>query len=116
MPAIKNVSPYGALDVPLLRRVVDAGETVDVSDAEAEVLLAQADNFAPADAAAQTVADRLHRRAVSEERDALGMPAVGALKAEWVAYAQAQGDPDPEAKTKEQLVAEYGAVPSEEQP
>lgn len=48
MAQIKNVSPYGALDVPLLGRVVEAGETVDVDDAHAEILLRQAENFVDA--------------------------------------------------------------------
>lgn len=45
MPKIKNVSPFGDLDVPLLRRVVKAGETVDVSQEEAEHLLQQPLNY-----------------------------------------------------------------------
>lgn len=42
---IRNVSPYGDLDVPLLGVVVKAGETIDVSDDAAERLLDQADNW-----------------------------------------------------------------------
>lgn len=42
---IRNVSRFGALDVPLLGRVVDAGEVVDVTSDQAERLLAQPDNF-----------------------------------------------------------------------
>lgn len=30
MPSFKNVSPVGALDVPALRRVVEAGEVIEV--------------------------------------------------------------------------------------
>ncbi len=48
MPRIKNVSPYGDLDVPLLGRTLTAGEEADVTDAQAEVLLAQPTNYAPA--------------------------------------------------------------------
>lgn len=64
MPKIKNVSPYGDLDVPLLGRVVAAGEVVEVSAAHAgkapsgtpdtdgydpgQGLLAQVDNWQPA--------------------------------------------------------------------
>lgn len=48
MVAIRNISPRGGLDVPLLRRVVTAGEVVDVDAARAALLLAQEDNWAPA--------------------------------------------------------------------
>lgn len=47
MPKIKNVSPFGDLDVPLLGRVVAAGETVEVTDEQAEALLQQPDNYQP---------------------------------------------------------------------
>jgi hypothetical protein len=49
---IRNVSPYGDLDVPLLGVVVLAGETVDVTDEQAKNLLAQAENWAPVTVAA----------------------------------------------------------------
>ena len=45
MPVIKNVSPYGALDVPLLGRTVEANEEIEVSEAQAAILLAQAENY-----------------------------------------------------------------------
>lgn len=51
MSSIKNVSPYGDLDVPLLGRIVEAGEVVEVDDEHAAILLLQADNFVPADTA-----------------------------------------------------------------
>lgn len=38
---IRNVSPVGDLDVPLLRRTVRAGEAVEVSEDRAARLLAQ---------------------------------------------------------------------------
>lgn len=41
MPKIRNDSPLGDLEVPLLRRIVKAGEVVDVSDDQAERLLPQ---------------------------------------------------------------------------
>lgn len=37
----QNVSPTGALRVPLLRRVVDAGEIIEVTDDQAELLAVQ---------------------------------------------------------------------------
>lgn len=39
MPRIKNTSPLGDLDVPLLRRVVAADEEIDVTDDQASRLL-----------------------------------------------------------------------------
>jgi hypothetical protein len=35
MPWIKNVSPFGELDVPLLRRTVAAGEVIEVTAEQA---------------------------------------------------------------------------------
>lgn len=46
---VTNVNPYGAVDVPLLGRTVDAGETVTVTDDQAAALLPQAINWTPAD-------------------------------------------------------------------
>jgi hypothetical protein len=45
---IRNISPYGDLDVPLLGRIVAAGEAVDVTDEAAAVLLDQTENWEPA--------------------------------------------------------------------
>ena len=47
MPIIRNVSPIGDLDVPLLRRIVPAGAEVEVTDAQAKTLLAQPGNWQP---------------------------------------------------------------------
>lgn len=47
MPKIKNVSPFGDLDVPLLGRVVESGSILEVSEEEARILLMQEDNFHP---------------------------------------------------------------------
>lgn len=55
MPKIKNVSPFGDLDVPLLGRVIAAGESVEVTDEQAEVLLQQPDNYQPVGAAAKEI-------------------------------------------------------------
>jgi hypothetical protein len=38
---IRNVSPLGALDVTLLRRVVDAGEVVEVTAEQGKQLIDQ---------------------------------------------------------------------------
>lgn len=45
MATIKNVSPVGALDIPLIGRVVEADEEFEVPASVAEVLLGQPDNF-----------------------------------------------------------------------
>ncbi|WP_313812361.1 hypothetical protein [Glutamicibacter sp.] len=42
---IRNISPLGDLDVPLLGQIVKHGETVAVPEAAAERLLAQENNF-----------------------------------------------------------------------
>ena len=46
MPKIKNVSPSGDLVLPLIGRVVKAGEVFDVTDEQAVVLLEQPTNWA----------------------------------------------------------------------
>lgn len=45
MPTLKNISPYGALDIPLLGRVVEAGEVFDVTPEQARHLAGQDENF-----------------------------------------------------------------------
>lgn len=45
MPTIKNISPYGDLDIPLLGCVVPAGEQVEVTAEHAKILLEQTDNY-----------------------------------------------------------------------
>ena len=46
MTRIQNTSPLGDLDVPLLRRIVKAGEIVDVRSDHAALLLAQTGTWA----------------------------------------------------------------------
>lgn len=70
MPRIKNVSPLGALDVPLLRRVVEAEEIVDVTEDQARVLLLQADNYQPTDKAAKAIAADLAAEQDTDGADA----------------------------------------------
>lgn len=52
---IKNVSPLGELDVPLLGRFIDYGEEFEVSKDQAERLLPQAENYEPVDDEAKAV-------------------------------------------------------------
>lgn len=44
---IRNVSPLGDLDVPLLNQIVPAGDKVQVTKAQGEQLLLQASNWQP---------------------------------------------------------------------
>lgn len=62
MPKLKNISPLGELDVPLLDRILDAGEEFDVSAETAEKLLPQAENYQPVDDEAHAILDRLTGR------------------------------------------------------
>jgi hypothetical protein len=61
MPKIKNVSPFGDLDVPLLGRIFEAGTILDVTDEQAEVLLRQEDNFKPWGEPAQKVQNKVQK-------------------------------------------------------
>lgn len=45
MPKIKNVSPFGDLEVPLLGQVVEHGSIVEVTDEQAAILLQQEANW-----------------------------------------------------------------------
>lgn len=75
MPRYQNVSPLGALELPLLGRVVEPGEVVEVSDEQATSLHGQ-------EATWQPVADppprRAHRVANSEQEPAQGTTIQGA--------------------------------------
>jgi hypothetical protein len=51
MAKIKNVSPFGDLDVPSLGIIVKLGESVDVSDEAAASLLEQPIHWAAGDSA-----------------------------------------------------------------
>jgi hypothetical protein len=64
MPKIKNVSPFGDLDVPLLGIVFEHGSILEVSEDEARTLLMQEDNFKPWGPEAREVLDN-----VQEEGD-----------------------------------------------
>lgn len=56
---LRNVSPYGDLDIPLIRNVVQGGTTFEVSEDQARVLLAQTDNYEPADDEAKAIAKKI---------------------------------------------------------
>ena len=66
MPTIKNVSPVGDLDVPLLHRIVKAGEAVTVTEDQARRLLPQ-EIWEPVDKAAKSIQSEIDHPAVAEE-------------------------------------------------
>jgi len=86
MPKLKNTSPLGALDVPLLRRVVEADEVFEVTEDQARVLLLQHDNYQPADKAAKTLA-----AALADEQGPDGTETSGGNDEDAQAPASAQG-------------------------
>lgn len=47
MPKYKNISPLGALELPLIGRVVERGEVITVTTAQARHLAGQADAWQP---------------------------------------------------------------------
>ena len=57
MALIKNVSPFGDLEVPAVGLTILAGETVDVPDAVAESLLEQTFHWASGDSKKSTTTD-----------------------------------------------------------
>ncbi|WP_160665338.1 hypothetical protein [Pseudarthrobacter sp. ATCC 49987] len=66
---IKNVSPLGALDVPLLRTVLEPDQIVDVTEDQARALLLQPGNYEPADRPAKTLAASLAAEQEPDEAD-----------------------------------------------
>lgn len=126
MPVLRHINPYGACDVPLLRRegrpfgehgegCLEAGEKFDCTDEQARVLLLQAANFEPVDDAAKAIRAELDAEADVEDEAAgasePSRPTTSSSKAEWVAYAEALGDGDAAGKTKSDLIAEHGTDP-----
>ncbi|WP_181036362.1 hypothetical protein [Arthrobacter sp. B1805] len=45
MRIIRNISPLGALDVPLLGKTLEPGEEISVKNKTADQLLLQSDNY-----------------------------------------------------------------------
>ena len=69
---VKNVSPFGHLDVPLLGRVVEAGEVFEAHEEHAAILLAQPFHYAPGDKPAEAFL-----KAQTAATDAPEAPATG---------------------------------------
>ena len=54
MARLVNINPIGAVELPLIGRVIEAGEEFEVPDDAAAVLLEQVDNYRAADGDAVT--------------------------------------------------------------
>ncbi|MEW9874034.1 hypothetical protein [Arthrobacter sp. HS15c] len=67
MPIIKNVSPLGELDVPLLGCFLGYREEIEVSDEVAERLLPQAENYAPVDDEAKAILAKIYADPEADE-------------------------------------------------
>lgn len=80
MTIIKNVSPLGELDVPLLGCFLEYGEEIEVSHDVAARLLPQAENYEPVDDEAKAILAKLN----GEDED--GEPEEG------------EGEPEPEGE------------------
>lgn len=98
MTNIKNISPIGDLDVPLLGGIVKAGETVDVAPEHAERLLRQVDVWQLADT------------------DPSQRPADSAAKADWLAHATHLGIEAAAKMTKPELIEATKPAVVEEYP
>jgi hypothetical protein len=79
MAKLKNVSVYGDADVPALRRVVPAGEVVDVDDGELAQSLIDGGHFEAVSPAAQSAvtkaANAAKKKAAAAEKKASAEPA-----------------------------------------
>ncbi|MGZ0067860.1 hypothetical protein [Microbacterium arborescens] len=63
MQTFRNVSPLGALEVPALGRVIDAGEEFEVRPEIAELIAGQVENFEPVSPAAKRTAKAAEKAA-----------------------------------------------------
>lgn len=103
---IRNVSPLGALDVPLLGAIVESDAVVDVATDHARVLLEQDRNWQPADDEAAAL---LHAEQIDKA------PAGNASRETWAAYATEQGATSDalDGMTRDEIRDTYG--PQEDQ-
>jgi hypothetical protein len=72
MPKFKNVSPLGALDLPLLGRVVEPGEVIEVTAEQAKHLEGQIAAWQPVKGAATNDTSRAANAAQSATSAAQG--------------------------------------------
>lgn len=70
-PRFRNISPLGALDVPALGTIIDAGEVFEVSEEIAALLAEQPEHYEPADGqplgAPQTSAEKAESEEVRDD-------------------------------------------------
>lgn len=79
MPRIKNVSPFGDLDVPLLGQIVEHGSIIEVSDEQAEILLQQESNWLHWGEEAQKAQRRGERKAAAQAKETEPTASVAAV-------------------------------------
>lgn len=107
---IKNVSPFGELDIPLIGRIVGRDEVVDVDEEHARLLLIQPFHYAPADAAAEAFLKALTPPEPDEEPEAQPEPAPAPEAAPEPEVLPApepfQSDPEPEPEPEAEADAE----------
>jgi hypothetical protein len=94
---IKNVSPFGELDVPLLRRIVERDEVIEVDEEHAKLLLTQPFHYAPADAAAEAFLKALTPPEADEEAEPAPEPTPAPAPAP-AAVRAPKPAPEPEAE------------------
>lgn len=70
MPKFKNISPVGDLELPLIGRVVEHGEVIEVSDAQAERLEGQEGTWEPVTTRSKKHPDDLITPPVLDEQPA----------------------------------------------
>lgn len=67
MATFKNISALGALEVPMLRRVIAEGETFEVNDEHAIYIAGQRGNFEPVDEAAVAARDEYEAELLDDD-------------------------------------------------
>lgn len=60
---LRNINPLGAVEVPLLGRVLEAGEEFDIDDEQGAALLDQVGNYEPAESDNKSDSDKPKRSA-----------------------------------------------------
>lgn len=72
---IRNISPFGRLEVTAVGLYVDAGEEFDVDDAQAPALLAQAENFVAVTSTTSTATTSSQSASAAGTTDPAAVPA-----------------------------------------
>lgn len=94
MPRFRYVGPIAGIDIPLLRLTdVKPGDEFDVTDAQAELLGAQPDNYEPADKATAKIADRVQAEAAQHFEDLVPKP-IDPAEIDSVVHVASEAGPD----------------------